>query len=82
MPTAVCLQFHPSFIIGNISNDLNYLKIQFDDATFLINLPALKREIGFKNVNICKMIYRPILPILSECGPAPVTFNSHNKQAN
>ena len=39
-------------------------------------------EIGFKNVNICKMIYRPILLILSECGPAPVTFNSHNKQAN
>ena len=53
MPAAVCSQFHPSFILGNISDDLNYLKIQFDDATFLINLPAFKREIGFKNVISC-----------------------------
>ena len=58
MPAAVGLQFHPSFILGNISNDLNYLKIQFDDATFLINLPALKREIGFNYELLAKKLRR------------------------
>ena len=41
------LKIEPSLILGNFSDDPNYLKIQFDDATFVISLQDLTRLKGF-----------------------------------